>query len=70
MYGSETWAPRKAEQDLSGITEIRMLRWMVRTKRIEEIRNEEIRARTGVANISENIREAKLRWLGYSERKK
>ena len=38
-------------------------------KRIEKIRNEEIRARAGVANISEKIREARLRWLGHVERK-
>ena len=31
-------------------------------KRIEKITNEEIRARAGVANISETIREASPRW--------
>ncbi len=31
--------------------------------------SEEIRAGSGVANISENIREARLRWLGHVERK-
>ena len=31
------------------------------------MRNEEIRAMTGVANISEKIREARLRWLGHVE---
>ena len=41
-------------------------------QRIEKIRNEEIRAslaRAGVANISEKIREARLRLLGYVDRK-
>ena len=38
-----------------------MLRWMTGIKRIEKIRNEEIRARADVANISETIREEKLR---------
>ncbi len=38
-------------------------------KRIEKIRNEDITAREGVANISEKIREAILRWLGHVERK-
>ena len=37
-------------------------------KRIEKIRNEEIRAWAGVANISKKIREARLRWLGNVER--
>ena len=42
---------------------------MMGIKRIEKIRNEEIRARAGVANISEKIREARLRWFGHVERK-
>ncbi len=42
---------------------------MMGIKRTEKIRNEEIRARAGVANISETIREARLRWLGHVERK-
>ena len=39
-------------------------------KRIEKIRNEETRAREGVANISEKIRQARLRWLRQVDRKK
>ena len=36
---------------------------------IEKIRNEEIRAIAGVANISEKIREVRQRWLGHVARK-
>ena len=36
--------------------------------RIEKIRYE-IRARVGVANISETIRESRRRWFGHVERK-
>ena len=42
-----------------------MLRWMMGINRIERIRAEEIRARSGVANISETITEARLRWLAH-----
>ena len=49
-------------------TEMSMLRWMMEIKRIEKIRNVEIRARPGVANISEKITEARLRWLGHVDR--
>ena len=38
-------------------------------KRIAKMRNEEIRARAVVANISENIREARLRWVCHVKRK-
>ena len=48
---------------------MKMLMWMMGIKRIEKIRTKEIRARAGVANISKNIREARLRWLGHMERK-
>ena len=37
--------------------------------RIEKIRNADIRARAGVANISEKIKESILIWLGDVERK-
>ena len=42
---------------------------MMGKKRIEMIGTGEIRARAGVANIIENIREVRLRWLGHVERK-
>ena len=32
MYGGETWALRKAEQNLLERTEMRMLRWMIKNK--------------------------------------
>ena len=38
-------------------------------KRIEKMRNEEIGSRAGVANTSDKLREARLRWLGHVERK-
>ena len=37
-------------------------------KKIEKIRNDEIRARAGVANIREKIRKRDW-WLGHDERK-
>ena len=60
---------REAEQNLVEKIEMRMLRWMMGIKRIEKIRTEEIRARAGVAKISEKVREAIPRWLGHVERK-
>ena len=63
MYGSENWELRKPEQNLLDRTEMIMLRIMMGIERIEQIRNEEIRARAGVANIlCEKMVEARPRW--------
>ena len=43
----------KVEGNLLGRTEMKMLTWMMGITTIEKIRNEEIRANAGVANISE-----------------
>ena len=56
MYGSETRALRKAEQNLLERTQMRMARWMMEIKMIEKIRDEGIRARAGLASTSEKIR--------------
>ena len=54
-YGSQTWALRKAEQNLPERTEMSVLRWMMGTKRIEKIKTDEIGTREGVANASKKI---------------
>ncbi len=56
LYSLGHRALRKAEQNLLERTEMRMLRWMMGIKRIEKIRDEDIRARAGLANRSEEIR--------------
>ena len=61
MYGSEICELGKAKLNLLERAEIRMMRWMMGIKRIEEISNEEIKAWAGVANISEKMREVRLR---------
>ena len=56
-------------QNLLERTDMRMVRLMMGLKTIEKIRNEEIRARAGVANISEKFRVTRLIWLVDVERK-
>ena len=47
---------------------MRILRWMMGIESIEKIRTE-IRARVGVVNMSQKIRESGRRWFGHVERK-
>ena len=61
MYGSEICALQTAEQNVLQRTEVNILRWLMGIKRLEKIRNEEIRLTAGVANTSEKIGEARLR---------
>ena len=69
LYGSETWALRKREEDMIMRTEMRMLRWIMGVSRLERCTNEEIRKAAGVVSITEKLREARLRWVGHVVRR-
>ena len=43
MYGAETWALQKAQQNKLEVAELRMLRWMCGVTKLDKIRNERIR---------------------------
>ena len=71
LPSSDIWeglALTKAEQDLIERTEMRMLRWMMGTKRIEKIGREEIRATASVANTSETRKTEMVRPRGENDR--
>ena len=65
MYGAETWALRRKEEQLLMRTEMRMLRWILGVSLWERCTNEEIRKSAGVTCISEKLRDARLRWFGH-----
>ena len=56
-HGNEVRAKSICMGCLLEISDMIVFRWMLGIKRIEKIRSEEIRARAGVTNISEKIRE-------------
>ncbi|KAD4385913.1 hypothetical protein E3N88_26082 [Mikania micrantha] len=69
MYGTDCWPIKKNQARKLETTEMRMLRWMCRHTRLDRIRNDVFRERLQVANISEKVREGRLRWFGHVRRR-
>ena len=69
LYGAKCWATKKQHVHKMGVAEMRMLRWMCGQTRLDKIRNEDIRKKIGVAPIEEKMREHRLRWFGYLQRR-
>ncbi|XP_070013999.1 uncharacterized protein [Nicotiana sylvestris] len=51
------------------VAKMRMLRWMRGHRRMDKIRNKDIREKVGVAPLEDKMREARLRWFGHIQRK-
>ena len=48
FYGAETWNMEAAERRILNVMEMRCLRSMCGITRMDQVRNEEVRRRTGV----------------------
>ena len=69
MYGSEPWGIKVTERQKLNVFEMKCLRSMTGVSRLDRVRNEVVRARTGVrrelaAGVDMNV----LRWFGHVER--
>ena len=69
MYGSESWDMKVTERQKLNVFEMKCLRSMTGVSRLDRVRNEVVRARTGVrrelaARVDVNV----LRWFGHVER--
>ena len=69
LYGTESAALGREEKRRLEVTEMRMLRNVCRISLKEHKRNEDIRKLAGVVNISEKVKEGRLRWRGHVLRK-
>ena len=66
LYGAETWNMREADRSRVYVFEMRCLRSMVRVTKMERVRNEEVRGRTGMdRKLSETVDQKVLSWYGY-----
>ena len=59
MYGAETSALKKAQENKFEVAEMRMLRWMCGVTKLDKslIRNESIRGTTKVGEITKKVQE-------------
>ena len=53
MYGAETWALKKAQENKLEVAEMRMLRWMYGVSKLGKIRNKRMRPFRGTTNVGE-----------------
>ena len=65
LYGMETVPVTKAQEKKMEVAEMKMLRFSLGLTRRDEVRNDTVRQRLGVAKFSEKLREARLRWYGH-----
>ncbi|XP_026459825.1 uncharacterized protein LOC113360538 [Papaver somniferum] len=64
LYGAECWVTREEHCRNLHSAEMRMLRWTCDVTLHDRIRNEDIRKTLGVTQITEVVRNRRLRWFG------
>ncbi|KAI5746693.1 hypothetical protein M8J77_006372 [Diaphorina citri] len=69
MYGAETWALKKVHEKRLEVAEMRMLRWSCGVTRMDRIRNEVIRDKIKVTEVTKKIQERRLQWYGHVMRR-
>ena len=68
-YGSECWGMRVGERQKLNVFEMRCLRSMAGVSRVDRVRNEVVRQRTGVGiELATRVDMNVLRWFGHVER--
>ena len=65
IYGAETWALKKAQENKLEVAEMRMCG----VTKLDKIRNERIRGTTKVGEITKKVQERRLKWYGQVMRR-
>ena len=70
VYGAETWALKKAQEEKLEVAEMKMLLWVCGVTKLDKVRNERIRWSTKVGEIVKKVlQERKLKWYGHVVRR-
>ena len=66
LYGAESWGLKVQERNRLNVFEMRCLRSMCGVTRMDRVRNDEVRRRSGVkTELAERVDESVLRWFGH-----
>ncbi|MDA8002322.1 MAG: hypothetical protein MPL62_13665, partial [Alphaproteobacteria bacterium] len=62
MYGSEMWVLNKQQESAVQATEMRVLRQIVEKRRVDRVRNVEIREELQQEGVLEKVKKSQRRW--------
>ena len=68
LYGAECWPTKIRRVQQLSVAEMRMLRWIYDHRRMDRVRNDDIRDRVEVAPIKEKLVQHRLRCFGHIQR--
>jgi hypothetical protein len=69
LYGAECWPTKRRHVQQLSVAEMRMLRWICGHTRRDQVQNDDIRERLGVAPVEEKLMQHRLRWFGHMQRR-
>ena len=69
LYGAECCPTKIQHVQQLIVAEMRMLRWICGHTRMDQVQNDDIRDRLGVAPIEEKLIQHRLRWFGHVQRR-
>ncbi|XP_063615413.1 uncharacterized protein LOC134788453 [Penaeus indicus] len=69
IYGMETVAVTKVQEERMQVAEMKMLRWSLGLTIMDKVSNETIRERVQVGELKKKLSETRLRWQGHVTRR-
>jgi hypothetical protein len=69
LYEAECWPPKRRHVQQLSIAEMCMLRWICGHTRRNQVRNDDIRERLGVAPVEQKLMQHHLRWFRHMQQR-
>ena len=69
LYGVECWPMKRRHVQQISVMEMHMLRWICGHTRRDQVWNDDIHDRLGVAPIDKKFVQHRLRWFGHVQRR-